>query len=102
MQMIPFVRHSEKRVSQTSSPKTRSRLLVHQGRGCDWLQRPVGRQRWGAPVGLVEVDVKSPCPVGEDSLLRDESVVAAPPPTLMGDVHGAFIRTTWLVVMIGD
>lgn len=84
--------------------KHRSRLVGYQGRRrCDRpLQRPVGWERRGAPVRLVEVDVKSPCPVGEDPLLRDEAVVAAPAPTLMRNVHGALIWTTWLVVVVGD
>lgn len=76
---------------------------MYQGpRGGRPHQRSVGWERWGAPVWLVEVDVKSPCPVGEDPLLRDEAVVAAPPPTLMRNVHGTLVWTTWLVVMIGD
>lgn len=48
------------------------------------------------------MDVKSPCPVGEDPLLCDEAVVAAPPPTLMRNVHGALIWTARLVVVVGD
>ena len=48
------------------------------------------------------MDVKSPCPVGEDPLLRDEAVVTAPPPTLMRNVHGALIWTPRLVVVVGD
>lgn len=76
---------------------------MYQGRRCYCPhQCSVGWKRRGAPIWLVEVDVKSPCPVGEDPLLRDETVMAAPPPTLMRNVHGALIRTTWLVVMIGD
>lgn len=85
------------------SAQRRSRLLGHRGRRRDRpLQRPVVRERRGTPVRLVEVDVKRPCPVGEDSLLRDEAVVAAPPPPLMRDVHGAFIRAVWLVVVVRD
>lgn len=81
----------------------RSRLLVHQGRRCDLpLHRSVGRERWGAPVRLVEVDVKSPCPAGEDPLLGDEAVVAAPSPALVGNVHGALVGAARLVVMVGD
>lgn len=76
---------------------------MHQGRRCDLpLHRSVGRERWGAPVRLVEVDVKSPCPAGEDPLLGDEAVVAAPPPALVGNVHGALVGAARLVVMIGD
>lgn len=62
----------------------------------------VVRERLGAPVGLVEVHVKRPCPVGEHPLLRDEAVVAAPPPALVGNVHGALVRAAWLVVVVRD
>lgn len=76
---------------------------MHQGRRCDLpLHRSVGRERRGAPVRLVEVDVKSPCPAGEDPLLGDEAVVAAPPPALVGNVHGALVGAARLVVMVGD
>lgn len=84
-------------------PGCRSRLLRYKRHRCDRpLQRPVGWEWRGAPVRLVEVDVKSPCPVGEDPLLCDEAVVAAPPPTLVRNVHGALVRPTWLVVVVRD
>lgn len=66
------------------------------------LCRPVGRQRRGAPVRLVEVDVKSLRPAGEDPLLGDEAVVAAPPAALVRNVHGALVGAARLVVVIGD
>lgn len=101
--MFPFLGISKINLLSISSPKTGSRLLVNLGRRCDSaLQRSVGWERWGAPVWLVKVDVESPCPAGEDPLLRDETMMAAPPPTLMRNVHSALIWTTWLVVMIGD
>lgn len=66
------------------------------------LKRPVGWERRGAPVRLVEMDVKCPCPVGEDALLCYKAVVTAPSPTLMRNVHSALIWATWLIVVIGD
>lgn len=66
------------------------------------FQRPVGWERRRAPVRLIEVDVKRPCPVGEHPLLRDEAVVAPALSALVGDVHGALVRATWLVVVVGD
>lgn len=87
----------------SSSPRHKSCLLrYHRCHRVHSLQCPVGWERWGAPVRLVEVDVKRPCPVGKDSLLCDEAVVTAPTPTLMGNVHGALVRTTWLVIVVGD
>lgn len=84
-------------------PGRRSRLLGDEGCGRPRpLQRPVGWKRRRAPVRLVEVDVKSPRPVGEDPLLRDEAVVAAAPSALVWNVHGALVRTARLVVVIGD
>lgn len=91
-------------ISKACSPSQhRSRLLGYQGRRCDRpFQGLVGWERWGAPVRLVEVDVKSPCPVSEDPLFCDEAVMASPPPTLMRDVHSTLIWTTWLVVVVRD
>lgn len=55
-----------------------------------------------APVGLVEVDVESPGPLGEDALLGDEAMVAAAAAALMGDVHGTLVWPKRLVVVVGD
>ena len=77
-----------------------SRLLgSRRGRPLQWL---VGWERRRAPVRLIEVDVKRPCPVGEHPLLRDEAMVAAAPPALMWNVHGALIWSTWLIVVVGN
>jgi len=65
-------------------------------------KRPVGGERRGLPVGLVEVEVERPRPVGEDALLSDEAVVASAATALVGDVHGALIRTPGLVVVVRD
>lgn len=76
--------------------------MVYQGRCSDCcLQRPVGWKWWRAPVRLVEVDVKCPCPVGEDPLLCNEAVVAATPATLMRYVHGALVWAAWLIIVVG-
>lgn len=56
--------------------------------------------RSGRPVGLVEVDVERPRPVGEHGPLRDEAVVAASTPPLMRQIHGALVGSRGLVVMI--
>lgn len=48
------------------------------------------------------MDVKRPCPFGEDAFLCDEAVVAAPPTALVGNVHGALVRASRLIVVVGD
>lgn len=84
----------------TSTPRRQSRLL--RSCRCRPLQRPVGWERRRAPVRLIEVYVKRPCPVGKHPLLSDEAVVTAPPTALVGNVHGTLVRATRLVVVIGD
>lgn len=61
---------------------------------------PAGVPRSGRPVGLVEVDVEGLRPVGKDGLLRDEAVVAALTPPLVGQIQGALVRSGGLVVVI--
>lgn len=48
------------------------------------------------------MDVKRTCPVCKDPLLGDEAVVAAPPASFVGNVHGTLVRTARLVVVVGD
>ena len=48
------------------------------------------------------MDVERPCPISKDTLLCDEAVMAAPPPALVGDVHGTFVWPQGLVVVIWD
>lgn len=57
-------------------------------------------ERLWFPVWLEEADVECPCPVLEDALLGDEAVVAALAAPLVGNVHGALVRTQRFVVVI--
>lgn len=46
------------------------------------------------------MDVEGPRPLGEYGPLRDEAVVAASTPPLMGQIHGALVGSRGLVVVI--
>lgn len=48
------------------------------------------------------MDVKRPCPVSEDALLRDKAMMAASASTLVRDVHGTFVWPQGLVIMVWD
>lgn len=48
------------------------------------------------------MDVECPSPVCKDPLLCDEAMVAAATASLVGDVHGTFVRALGLVVVIRD
>lgn len=56
--------------------------------------------RCRSPVWLMEVYVEHTCPVGKDTFLSDETVVAAVPTLLVGEIHFTFIWPRRLVVVI--
>ena len=89
-------------------PHTRVSLLwgssVEWAWGCSWNRsvRAVcaGDDCSGLPVWLVKVDAESSSPVWKHRFLCNETVMASSSTSLVGKVHGAFVRPWGLIVMI--